>query len=131
MNDESRRFFVTDSAAEDGHALRLLIRHKVHDGRLPHNRIAKISSGLGAGETCDACETAITKEQLVTEVALGGGRGARAPFHSMPYVSNSGMLRGRSLGPNCQRRRSCWQCFIPVVWSARLTIIGRSRIIRV
>ena len=53
----------TDSAAEDGHALSLLIRHKVHDGRLPHNRIAKISSGLGAGETCDACETAITKEQ--------------------------------------------------------------------
>ena len=87
MNDESRRFFVTDSAAEDGHALRLLIRHKVHDGRLPHNRIAKISSGLGAGETCDACETAITKEQLVTEVALGGGRGARGTvsFHALCF----------------------------------------------
>jgi hypothetical protein len=42
-DNESRRFFITDSA-EHGHALRLLVRHKVHDGRLPHNRIARISS---------------------------------------------------------------------------------------
>jgi hypothetical protein len=76
MDNGSRRFFITDSA-EHGHALRLLVRHKVHDGRLPHNRIARISSGPGAGATCDACETSITKGQLVTEVALAGGRGAR------------------------------------------------------
>ncbi len=87
MNDESRRFFITGSAAEHGHALRLLVRHKVHDGRLPHNRIGRISSGLGGGETCDACETSITKEQLVTEVALAGGRGGRGTvsFHALCF----------------------------------------------
>ena len=54
---------------------------------LPHNRIGRISSGLGGGETCDACETSITKEQLVTEVALAGGRGGRGTvsFHALCF----------------------------------------------
>ena len=87
MDDESRRFFITGPASQHDHALRLLVRHKVHDGRLPHNRIATISSGLAAGETCDACETSITKEQLVTEVALAGARGARGivSFHALCF----------------------------------------------
>lgn len=87
MDDESRRFFIAGPAADHDHALRLLVRHKLHDGRLPHNRIAGISSGLGAGGTCDACETSIPKEQLVTEVALTGGRGARGTvsFHALCF----------------------------------------------
>ena len=83
INHESRRTFITVSAAEHGHTLRLLVRHKVHDGRLPHDRIVRISRGLRGGETCDACETSIAKGQSVTEVALAGGRGARGTlsFH--------------------------------------------------
>jgi len=87
MDDESRRFFMTDPSAEHDHALRLLIRHKVHDGRLPHNRIGTISTVLGAGGSCDACETSISKGQLVTEVTLAGGRGARGTvsFHALCF----------------------------------------------
>jgi hypothetical protein len=83
MDDESRRFFMTESFSDHDHVLRLLVRHKVQDGRLPHNRLGGISSGLGAGGSCDACETS-TKGQLVTEVALAGGRGARGTmsFHA-------------------------------------------------
>jgi hypothetical protein len=87
MDDESLRFFITDSAPEHDHGLRLLVRHKVHDGRLPHQRIARISSGLGVGETCDACETSITRGQMAKEVALAGGRGARGTvaFHALCF----------------------------------------------
>ena len=87
MDHEARRSFVSDAVAERGHALHLLVRHKIQDGRLPHNRIAKISSGPGVGNTCDACETLITKEQLVTKVALADGRGARGVvlFHSLCF----------------------------------------------
>jgi hypothetical protein len=87
VDNESRRFFITDAGPEYDHGLRLLIWHKVHDGRLPHDRIGRISNGPGFGGTCDACETPITKEQSVTDVALAGGRGARGivSFHAVCF----------------------------------------------
>ena len=48
--------------AED---LRLLIRSKLNDGRLPYDGMPKFWGGVGGGEQCDACEALITKEQLV------------------------------------------------------------------
>jgi hypothetical protein len=50
--------------AED---LRLLIRSKLNDGRLPYDSMPKFWGGVGGGEQCDACEALITKEQLVIE----------------------------------------------------------------
>lgn len=60
----------------DNETLRLLVQHKLQDGRLPL-WIGKIWTVPGGGTSCDACEASITKEQLVQEVALAGGRGAK------------------------------------------------------
>jgi hypothetical protein len=47
-------------------AIRLLIRQKLLDGRLPLNSISRIWGGPPAGEHCDACDRLIT-EPLVME----------------------------------------------------------------
>jgi hypothetical protein len=67
----------------DASALRLLIKQKLQDGRLPHSSITRVWSGPSDGETCDACELRITKDQSVTQVTLTDDRGARPalPFH--------------------------------------------------
>jgi len=64
----------------DPQALLLLIRDKLQDGRLPHDSITRVWSNPSSGETCNACETRITKDQLVTVVTVAGGRTA-IPFH--------------------------------------------------
>jgi hypothetical protein len=40
--------------------LRVLIRAKLADGRLPTNSIPRVWGGLGNGETCDARKAIIT-----------------------------------------------------------------------
>ena len=47
--------------------LQLLIRQKLADGRLPINSIPRVWGGPGNGETCDACEGIITKDEFVIE----------------------------------------------------------------
>jgi hypothetical protein len=61
----------------DNETLRLLVRHKLRDGRLPRGVTRKIWIGPGGDTTCAGCDARITKEQLVEEVALADGRGAR------------------------------------------------------
>jgi hypothetical protein len=51
----------------DMEALRLLIRSKLNDGRLPYDSMPRFWGGVGDGEQCDVCDTLITKEQLVQE----------------------------------------------------------------
>jgi len=51
----------------EAEALRLLIRSKLNDGRLPYNSMPRFWGGPGDGEHCDACDTRITKEQFVME----------------------------------------------------------------
>ena len=51
----------------EAEALRLRIRSKLDDGRLPYNNMPRFWGGPGDGEYCDACDTCITKEQLVME----------------------------------------------------------------
>ena len=51
----------------EAEALRLLIRSKLNDGRLPYNSMPRFWGGPGDGEQCDACDTRITKEQFVME----------------------------------------------------------------
>jgi hypothetical protein len=52
---------------EFGEAIRLLIRSKLNDGRLPYDSMPRFWGGAGDGEQCDVCDTLITKEQLVME----------------------------------------------------------------
>ena len=51
----------------ESEALRLLIRQKLQDGRLPLNSMPRFWGGPADGEVCDACDKPITKEQLVME----------------------------------------------------------------
>ena len=57
-------------------ALRLLIREKLQDGRLPHERISRVQSGPADGEKCDACEKLITMAQFVVTGITLVGRGS-------------------------------------------------------
>jgi len=63
----------------DQESLRLFIRRKLQDGRLPHDSITRVWSSPSDGETCDACDAILSKEQLLMEaitlVPLG-----RRPF---------------------------------------------------
>lgn len=55
--------------------LRQTIRQKLKDGRLPYNHIPRVWGGPGALETCDACETPITPDEMLMEgITLEGGR---------------------------------------------------------
>jgi len=56
-------------------SLRLLIRHKIQDGRLPHDSLTRVWSTASDGETCDACDTILAKDQMLMEgMTLAPGR---------------------------------------------------------
>lgn len=57
-------------------ALRLLIRQKLQDGRLPYNGIPRFWGGPSEAEQCDACDRLITDE-MVMEGIGSPGVGAR------------------------------------------------------
>ena len=57
-------------------ALRLLIREKLEDGRLPDERISRVQSCPADGEKCDACESRITMAQFVVKGITLAGRGS-------------------------------------------------------
>lgn len=54
-------------------ALRLLIRSKLSDGHLPHDRIPHVWGGPGNNETCGACSETISKAQVVIEAMAAAG----------------------------------------------------------
>jgi hypothetical protein len=67
----------------DEQALQTFIRTKLTEGRLPLNRFARVWGGPGRGETCGACETTITKDQLAVEgIAFAAGGGTPIVFHA-------------------------------------------------
>jgi hypothetical protein len=51
----------------DQESFRISIQRKIRDGRLPYEGITKIWSSPSAGETCDACDTSVSLDQLVME----------------------------------------------------------------
>ena len=58
-------------------ALRLLIRQKLADGRLPRTGVPKVWGGRGNNEQCHACDELIPKTDFVMEgPVLRGGRSA-------------------------------------------------------
>ena len=70
--------FVAAATVEDTmnqEALRLLIRRKLQNGRLPQDNIRRVWSSPSDGETCDACDTILAKDQLLMEgITLDLGR---------------------------------------------------------
>jgi hypothetical protein len=67
----------------DAEALRLVIRSKLNDRRLPYSSIPRFWGGPGDGEQCDACDMRITKEQLVMECGIASTHTDEKPiqFH--------------------------------------------------
>ena len=65
----------------DHDALRLLIRQKLADGRLPHDSIPRIWGGPGAGESCDACDEPVVKTQMIMEGVSASVNGESVQFH--------------------------------------------------
>ena len=50
----------------DSELTRQLIRLRLQDGRLPHDRAVELAFGPGAGQVCDACGAAVTAHQTMT-----------------------------------------------------------------
>jgi hypothetical protein len=66
----------------DEKSLRLLIRHRLKSGRLPHDGAANVSGSPASGEVCAACEAVIADEQLVMEGMTKNGDGTKPiQFH--------------------------------------------------
>src|SRR5215475_1420074 len=66
---------AASEATMDQESLRRLILRKLRVGRLPRDGIRTVWSGPSDGETCDACDAVLTKDQLLMEaVPLGPGR---------------------------------------------------------
>ena len=68
-------------------ALRLLIRQKLADGRLPRSGVAKVWGGPGDGQQCQGCDEVIAQSDFVMEgPVLCGGRSARdVQFHVLCF----------------------------------------------
>jgi hypothetical protein len=65
----------TREATMEQEALRLLIRRKLQNGRLPHDPLKRVWSSPSDGETCDVCGAVLEKEQLLMEgITLDLGR---------------------------------------------------------
>jgi hypothetical protein len=57
----------------DAEGIRVLIRQKLQDGRLPYDGIPRFWGGPSEAEQCDACDLLIT-DQLVIEGVHGSKR---------------------------------------------------------
>jgi hypothetical protein len=56
-------------------ALRLLIRQKLQDGRLPYDGIPRFWGGPSEAEQCDVCDGLITNDIVMEGIgSAGGGR---------------------------------------------------------
>jgi hypothetical protein len=66
----------------EANAIRVIIRAKLKDGRLPYDSMPRFWGGPGDGELCDACDTLIKPDQLVME-GISSERGEKKPtqFH--------------------------------------------------
>jgi hypothetical protein len=60
---------------DDQEVLRGVIRCKLENRHLPHDGIRTVRLTPSDGETCEACDTVLTKDQLLMEaVPLGLGK---------------------------------------------------------
>ena len=65
----------------DTQAIRRLIRHKIWEGRLPTDRLARVVWGPSNGEFCDACNIMVSGAQMMMQgTTLAGDMPTR--FHT-------------------------------------------------
>jgi hypothetical protein len=62
--------------------LRENVRSRLADGRLPHDRIGRVSATYGAGEVCDACAALVSTGQVLYRLQRAGVRQPLILFHS-------------------------------------------------
>ena len=55
--------------------VRQVVRSKIADGRLPRDRIGKVSATYGADELCDACSASVPPEEVLYKLARAGSAG--------------------------------------------------------
>jgi hypothetical protein len=73
---------ATREAAMDQEVLSRLIRGKLQNRRLPHEGVKRIWSSPSDGETCDACDTVLAKDQMLMEgLTLDLGRSHMLQLH--------------------------------------------------
>ena len=48
------------------------IQHRIASGRLPNDKLGRVSATYGTGEACDACSLAVTTEQVLYKLGRLG-----------------------------------------------------------
>jgi len=77
-------------------ALRVLIRQKLADGRLPHDDIHRLWGRPANEDICKACEEAVPKGQLVLEWINGSGEAVQ--FHVACFAVWDALRSSRGSG---------------------------------
>jgi hypothetical protein len=88
-------------AIMDQPILPLLIRERLADGRLSHDRFPRVWGGPGNGETCYGCGETVTKGQRAMEGLDPKGRGVRVlsrHFHVGGRAQPPGLVGGTAAG---------------------------------
>jgi hypothetical protein len=73
-------------ATMDPDCIRLLIRQKLQDGRLPRDITPTALGRPGNWQKCDACEEFIVRAQLMMEVYLPTKDRSAVRFHGNCYI---------------------------------------------
>lgn len=70
----------------DEKTVRLLVRVRLQNGRLPYTCASKVAGSRATGEVCAACGVVITDHQLVMEVVPRAAKGAQPiQFHDLCF----------------------------------------------
>ena len=64
--------------------LREQVRSRIVDGRLPHDRIGRVSATYGADEVCDACSAVVSTGQILYKLVRWGVE--QLVFHSACFA---------------------------------------------
>lgn len=68
-------------------SVRVIIRQKLKDGRLPYGDVSKFWRDPVDGDQCDACDTPFTKDELVMDgiASTPGGDKKSIQFHAVCF----------------------------------------------
>ena len=69
----------------DPDVLRILIRQKLAEGRLPTADIPRTWGGAGNGKVCDACEQVVRKTQMMIRGATEDDQEPDLTFHTQCF----------------------------------------------
>ncbi len=82
-----------------------MIQDRIADGRLPNNKIGRVSATYGTGEACDACSLAVSTEQVLYRLGRLGVQELifhNACFEELSRRSAIGLDRPRKSGSRCR-----------------------------